>query len=94
MLILLFVVVIDFCASTPCENGGTCSLSVNGFVCACVVTEEVQYGGQTCNQSMLLYSLITSCMWAGLISRVCCCMFFFCMLKTLSLPYLFELLYE
>ncbi len=27
---------INECASTPCENGGTCTDAVNSYTCACV----------------------------------------------------------
>lgn len=28
-------VVIDNCASGPCQNGGSCINSINGYMCAC-----------------------------------------------------------
>ena len=31
-----FFVDIDECASTPCQNGGSCTDAVNGYSCACV----------------------------------------------------------
>ncbi len=34
----------DECASTPCENGGTCVGSVNGYSCTCVAG----YTGEHC----------------------------------------------
>ena len=27
---------IDYCASDPCDNGGTCINEENGFTCQCV----------------------------------------------------------
>ena len=38
---------IDDCASTPCENGGTCSDLVADFQCACVTG----FTGKNCSQS-------------------------------------------
>ena len=38
---------IDDCASTPCENGGTCSDLVADYQCACVAG----FTGKKCSQS-------------------------------------------
>jgi len=44
--------VINFCASNPCLNGGTCFSSVGSYTCACTPG----YSGtncQTCNINIL-----------------------------------------
>ena len=35
---------IDECASSPCQNGGSCTDQVNGYTCNCVDG----YGGTSC----------------------------------------------
>ena len=40
-----FILDIDECASTPCQNGGTCTDAVNGYTCAC----EAGYSGADCS---------------------------------------------
>ena len=35
----------DHCASSPCQNGGTCSVLPTTFKCACVCG----WGGDTCS---------------------------------------------
>ena len=31
----MHVVVVDNCASSPCQNGGSCRNAVNSFACIC-----------------------------------------------------------
>ena len=40
---------IDECASSPCQNGGTCTDAVNSYTCACVDG----YNGDDCETSKL-----------------------------------------
>ena len=44
--VLLFVD-IDECATSPCQNGGTCTDGVNSYTCACVAG----YDGAECQNS-------------------------------------------
>ena len=37
---LLLILDTDECASTPCQNGGTCADAVNQYTCACVAGYE------------------------------------------------------
>lgn len=39
---------IDYCASSPCLNGGTCRNQRDSFLCLCIETGEIVYGGETC----------------------------------------------
>ena len=39
---------IDECASSPCQNGGTCTDAVNSYTCACVDG----YNGDDCETGM------------------------------------------
>ena len=41
---------IDECLSGPCENGGTCTDEVNGYICSCVAG----YTGTLCETGILL----------------------------------------
>ena len=46
---------IDKCASSPCQNGGTCTNMVNGYNCTCTAG----YDGENCehgNNAFLLKS--------------------------------------
>ena len=45
--IILRVVDVDECASSPCQNGGNCNDGVNGYTCVCVDG----YEGDTCETS-------------------------------------------
>ena len=40
----------DFCASDPCENGGTCDNTRTGFLCECGRIDGIIYGGPTCGE--------------------------------------------
>ena len=40
---------INECASTPCDNGGTCTDSVDGYACTCIAG----YTGVHCETCML-----------------------------------------
>ena len=42
------LVVENFCASEPCQNGGKCTNGANTFQCECVTFEGIEYGGPTC----------------------------------------------
>ena len=42
-----YVVDVDECVSSPCQNGGNCTDGVNGYKCACVDG----YEGDTCETS-------------------------------------------
>ena len=46
---------IDECASSPCQNGGTCTDAVNSYTCACVAG----YNGDDCETSKLKKELFT-----------------------------------
>ena len=43
------------CASSPCQNGGTCIDQVNAFTCTC----SIQYQGSLC-QTCKYYNIISS----------------------------------
>ncbi|XP_028828786.1 protein crumbs homolog 2a isoform X2 [Denticeps clupeoides] len=40
----------DKCMSAPCQNGGTCVISMDDYACLCPRHEEVQYTGKDCDQ--------------------------------------------
>lgn len=41
--------VIDYCASLPCQNGGMCTPTLNGYICTCLPG----YSGVNCQISSL-----------------------------------------
>ena len=41
---------IDECAPIPCQNGGTCSDGVNGYICTC----DAGYEGTNCETGILV----------------------------------------
>lgn len=43
----LFVIAINFCASSPCKNNGTCHNDANDFRCTC----PAGWAGKTCEIS-------------------------------------------
>ena len=53
MFIIFLIVTRDFCVGEPCQNGGTCSNGTNTFICACVETGDVKYGGSDCSEGTL-----------------------------------------
>ena len=44
---------IDECSSNPCENGGTCTDTVNMYTCSCVL----DFNGDNCQNSKFLVIL-------------------------------------
>ena len=50
-IICHYFVDIDACASTPCQNGGTCTDTVNGYTCGCAAG----YKGVLCETGMSTY---------------------------------------
>ena len=44
---MFYLIDIDECGSTPCQNGGTCTDAVNGYDCTCVTG----YTGDDCETS-------------------------------------------
>ena len=49
---MYFVTDIDECASSPCENGGTCTDKINSFECTCVYD---LYRGSVCHDGKCVY---------------------------------------
>ena len=49
---------IDECASSPCQNGGTCVDGVNSYTCNC----DVGYAGKNCEPGniLMIYPLATA----------------------------------
>ena len=41
---------IDDCASSPCQNGGTCVDDINSYTCNC----DVGYTGENCEKGIIL----------------------------------------
>ena len=50
-IICHYFVDIDECASTPCQNGGSCTRTVNGYTCGCVAGSN----GDNCETGMSTY---------------------------------------
>ena len=46
--VIPYFIDVDECASSPCQNGGTCTDHVNQYTCACVEG----YTGENCQTSM------------------------------------------
>lgn len=44
---LIYVLDIDECAKSPCQNGGTCKDGVNSYKCACLLG----FNGKNCENS-------------------------------------------
>ena len=54
----LFFEDIDECASTPCQNGGTCTDQINSYLCQCApgyTDAQCQTGRDTVAQKMIRY---------------------------------------
>ena len=49
-ILLTFFVDIDECASSPCQNGGSCTDVVNGHTCICVDG----YDGPNCENGKVI----------------------------------------
>ena len=47
---------IEECASSPCQNGGSCRDLVNAFECDCDNTGEHHYTGDTCQFTLCMVS--------------------------------------
>ena len=49
---------IDECASSPCQNGGTCVDGINSYTCNC----DVGYAGKNCETGniLIIYPLATA----------------------------------
>lgn len=56
-LYFLFVKDIDDCASSPCQNGATCTDKVNDYQCDC----DPGYSGKDCDQREL-FRLNVACL--------------------------------
>ena len=50
---VIFLAAIDFCASSPCKNNGTCHNDTNNFRCTC----PPGWAGPTCEISKYLHLL-------------------------------------
>ena len=46
-----YITDIDECASSPCENGGTCTQGINLYNCSC----EPGYTGQQCETGKCIH---------------------------------------
>ena len=51
-----FTVLVDYCESSPCQNGGMCENTEDSFDCLCVAVDGIQYSGVTCEESQFFNS--------------------------------------
>ena len=49
-----YVVDVDECVSSPCQNGGNCTDAVNGYTCVCVEG----YTSNNCETSRSTYTIL------------------------------------
>ena len=49
------IAVIDYCVSSPCQNGGNCVKRLNGYTCYC----QGRYTGVHCQRGKLLLLLVS-----------------------------------
>jgi len=49
---LFFVNLVNKCASSPCQHGGTCENQVLGYTCTC----KPGYSGNNCQTGMSIYT--------------------------------------
>ena len=62
-IIFLCISDINECSSSPCENGGSCTDSVNGYTCSCVLS----YTGKHCETGENFYLLLLTLIKTNLI---------------------------
>jgi len=54
---VLLCVDINECASSPCQNGGTCTDAVNSYTCTCAAG----YDGALCQNSTYIFKFLKLC---------------------------------
>lgn len=63
---ILFSIDINECLSQPCQNGGTCSDDINGYICTCLngfAGANCDFGNWKTNSIMLQFTPSFTLKW-------------------------------